>query len=93
MDGFRLQKPFSFFEKRCQLTWCKWKHALSWPAMSILELLEQELAAAQTAMQRDRAELQKKIAVVQQQSNLIEQKDALLSEQSTTIRKQEEKEA
>ena len=59
--------------------------------MSILELLEQELAAVQTAMQRDRAELQKKIAVVQQQSNLIEQKDALLSEQSATIRRQEEK--
>ena len=59
--------------------------------MSILELLEQELAAVQTAQQRDRAELQQKIAVVQQQSNLIEQKDALLSEQSTTIRKQEEK--
>lgn len=91
MDGFRLQKPFSFFEKRCQLTWYKCQHALSWPAMSILELLEQELAAVQTAMQRDRAELQQKIAVVQQQSNLIEQKDALLSEQSTTIRKQEEK--
>ena len=59
--------------------------------MSILELLEQELAALQTAQQRDRAELQKKIAVVQQQANLIEQKDALLSEQSATIRKQEEK--
>jgi transposase len=58
--------------------------------MSKLELLEQELAAVQTAQQHDRAELQKKIAVVQQQANLIEQKDALLSEQSTTIRKQEE---
>ena len=64
MDGFRLQKPFSFFEKRCQLTWCKWQHALSWPAMSILELLEQELAAVQTAQQRDRAELQQKIVDV-----------------------------
>ncbi len=52
--------------------------------MSILELLEQELATLQTAQHRDRA-------VVQQQANLIEQKDALLSEQSTTIRKQEEK--
>jgi len=59
--------------------------------MSILELLEQELATLQTAQQRDRAELQKKIAVVQQQANLIEQKDAILSEQSATIRKQEEK--
>lgn len=59
--------------------------------MTILELLEQELAAVQTAQQRDRAELQQKIAVVQQQSSLIEQKDALLSEQSATIRKQEEK--
>ena len=58
--------------------------------MSILELLEPELATVQTAQQRDRAELQQKIAVVQQQANLIEQKDALLSEQSTTIRKQEE---
>ncbi len=52
--------------------------------MSILELLEQELATLQTAQHRDRA-------VVQQQANLIEQKDALLSEQSATIRKQEEK--
>ena len=59
--------------------------------MTIIELLEQELAAVHSAQQRDRAELQKKIAVVQQQSNLIEQKDALLSEQSATIRRQEEK--
>jgi transposase len=92
VDGIRLQKPFSFFEKKgCQLTWCKWPHALPWPAMTILELLEQELATLQTAQQRDRIELQQKIAVVQQQANLIEQKDALLSEQSATIRKQEQK--
>jgi transposase len=98
VGGFRLQKPVSFFEKLCQLAWCKSQHALSWPAMTKLELLEQKLAMLQAEEARQRSLLdekalllEQKIAVLQQQANLIEQKDALLSEQSATIRKQEDK--
>jgi hypothetical protein len=83
VDGIRLQKPVSFFEKLCGLAWCKSQHALSWLDMKKLELLEQELATLRAAQQRDRA-------VQQQQACLIEQKDALLSEQLATIRKQSE---
>ena len=98
MDGFSQQKPVSFFDNLCQLAWCGSQHALSWPPMKKLQLLEQELAALQAEKVRqhslldERAVLlEQQIAVLKQQTNLIEQKDALLREQSATIRRQEEK--
>ena len=98
MDGFSQQKPVSFFDNLCQLAWCGSQHALSWPPMKKLQLLEQELAALQAEKVRqhslldERAVLlEQQIAVLKQQANLIEQKDALLREQSATIRRQEEK--